>query len=188
MGLHTFSLFSLGTTFIRDGHKLVMIQQVPSTRIAEGSGRAMQLRVLDDVPDSTELEYPPVSNINVGTEAEAFVAKILRANGWRVVFYSRKKGYGFDLWAKKDRKTMVLEVKSSLSNLSSITLTPNEYEAAQHYKNNYFLMMVENISSDSPTVKMIQNPLSKLSTVQVTVESYRISANNWRKHAIKIEL
>jgi hypothetical protein len=189
MGLHTFALFSLGSTFVRDGHRLIKIQQGTPLRVAREPERKKQLQVIDgDIPENPELEYPIIPNINIGTEAEAFVAKILRANGWRIVFYSRKRGYGFDLWAKKNNKIMVLEVKSSISNLGAITLTPNEYEAAQRYNDNYFLVLVENIQSDLPSVSMIQNPVDRLHINRVSLESYRIPANDWRMHATEIEV
>ncbi|NLA01759.1 DUF3883 domain-containing protein [Rhodococcus hoagii] len=51
---------------------------------------------------------------------------------------------------------MVLEVKSSISSLGQISLTANEYKAAEHYKANFYLALVENIRSVAPKLMLIQ--------------------------------
>lgn len=117
-------------------------------------------------PQSEELLEPPIPpEGNVGAEAESFVAKILKSQGWAVSFFTNKRGYGFDLWARKDDLAMVLEVKSSVGSLGQINLTPNEYKAAQHYKDNFTWLLLQD-GSVEPKVTSYRTQLSVWSLVR----------------------
>ncbi len=71
---------------------------------------------------------PSIPQGNTGTESEILIGKLLSAAGWKVVYYNQRRGYGFDLWAKKGDQAFVIEVKSALAAYSSVTLTALEYQ------------------------------------------------------------
>jgi len=191
--LHTFSLFSLGTSMIRKGHRLLLTanwvaeeaadQKVVSPAVkkhAAGSVVKHGLKI-PTPPQSDELLSPPVpTEGNVGAEAESFVAKVLKSQGWTVSFFTNKRGYGFDLWARKEDVAMVLEVKSSIGLLGQINLTQNEYKAAQHYKANFYLALVENIGSEAPKLTLIQNPFDSLVFSEKQTKFHAVSEKVWR--------
>lgn len=194
--LHTFSLFSLGTSMIRKGARLLLTsdwvaEEVDDKKVVRSSvtKKTSSLQVkhhlkIPTPPQSDELLMPPIpAQGNVGSEAESFVAKILRSQGWIVSFFTNKRGYGFDLWARKDDLAMVLEVKSSVGSLGQINLTQNEYKAAQHYKDNFYLALVENIGSVEPKMTIIQNPSECLIFSEKKTEFYAISEKVWRAFA-----
>ena len=99
---------------------------------------------------------------NDGADAESFVAKVLRSQGWTVAFFTNRRGYGFDLWASRADRAMVVEVKSSIAALGTVSLTPTEFRAAQEYSDSYVLALVEHTDSVSPRLRMIQNPVAVL--------------------------
>ncbi len=191
--LHTFSLFSLGTSMIRKGHRLLLTSNwvaeeatdqvatnITVKKRAPGSVVNHGLKI-PTPPQSDELLAPPIPpEGNVGAEAESFVAKILRSQGWTVSFFTNKRGYGFDLWARKEDLAMVLEVKSSVGSLGQINLTPNEFEAAKHYKANYYLALVEHINSVDPKMTLIQNPIDCLTFKKQETTSHAVSERVWR--------
>lgn len=191
--LHTFSLFSLGTSMIRKGHRLLLTsnwvaeeaadQKVvsPAVKKRTSSPAVKHSLKIPTPPQSDELLSPPIPpEGNVGAEAESFVAKILKSQGWIVSFFTNKRGYGFDLWARKDDLAMVLEVKSSVGSIGQINLTPNEYKAAQHYKANFYLALVENIGSVEPKMTLIQNPFECLVFSEKKTEFHAVSEKVWR--------
>lgn len=190
--LHTFSLFSLGTSMIRKGHRLLLTsnwvtEQVvvpPVGALAEADAAIDKGLKIPTPPQSEELLEPPLPpEGNVGAEAESFVAKVLKSQGWAVSFFTNKRGYGFDLWARKGDLAMVLEVKSSVGSLGQINLTPNEYKAAQHYKANFYLALVENIGSIEPKLTLIQNPVECLEFSKKITEFHVVSERGWRSLA-----
>lgn len=194
--LHTFSLFSLGTSMIRKNHRLLLTSNWVAEEAVDQKvvGRSIKkikpnpaaskgLKI-PTPPQSDELLSPPIPpEGNVGAEAESFVAKVLKSQGWTVSFFTNKRGYGFDLWARKDDLAMVLEVKSSVGSLGQINLTANEYKAAQHYKANFYLALVENIGSDDPKMTLIQNPFENLVFVERKTEFHAVSERSWRNFA-----
>ena len=120
VGLHTFSLFSLGTGMVREGTRLLLTAEWVGTQAVPAAGPvapaapeapAPQLRI-PEPPEVEELLTPPAARAsNDGTDAESFVAKVLRSQGWEVAFYTSRRGYGFDLWARRNDRAMVVEVK-----------------------------------------------------------------------------
>lgn len=191
--LHTFSLFSLGTSMIRKDHRLLLTSNWvdeeaddqkmtgPATKKLKPKAAVKHGLKIPTPPQSEELLLPPIPpEGNVGAEAESFVAKVLRSQGWTVSFFTDKRGYGFDLWARKDNLAMVLEVKSSISSLGQINLTANEYKAAEHYKANFYLALVENIGSVAPKLMLIQNPFENLVFTERKTEFHAVSEKSWR--------
>ncbi len=188
VGLHTFSLFSLGTGMVRDGTRLLLTADwvgayaVPAAAPdapAAPAAPAPQLRI----PEPPEVEYllsPPAALAsNDGVDAESFVAKVLRSQGWEVAFYTNRRGYGFDLWARRENRAMLVEVKSSLGALGAVSLTPTEYQAAQEHSNSYVLALVEHMASVSPRLRMIQNPVAALEIEERMSANYVIARAEW---------
>lgn len=184
IGLHTFSLFSLGTSMVRDGTRLLLTQDwigTPSApaAAAPGAPAAPRLR-MPEPPDAEALLTPPAAPAgNDGADAESFVAKVLRSQGWDTAFYTNRRGYGFDLWARKGKRAMVVEVKSSLGALGAVSLTPTEHQAAREHGDSYVLALVENMGGDSPRLRMIQNPVAALQIKKRVTASYVISRAEW---------
>ena len=118
---------------------------------------------------------------NDGADAESFVAKVLRSRDWTVAFYTHRRGYGFDLWARKGNSAMMIEVKSSLGDLGAVSLTTTEYRAACEYTDNYVLALVDQLNSDTPRLRMIQNPAESLEIEERTTTSYVITRAEWQR-------
>ena len=195
VGLHTFSLFSLGTGMVREGTRLLLTADwvdahvvpyaapgAPVMPVAPAQiegGAAPQLRI-PEPPEIEVLLTPPAAPArNDGADAESFVAKVLRSQGWEVAFYTNRRGYGFDLWARRESRAMVVEVKSSLRALGAVNLTPTEYLAAQEHGDSYILALVEHMDSDSPCLHMIQNPAATLEMEEYMLPSYVITRAEW---------
>ncbi|MBI4483102.1 MAG: DUF3883 domain-containing protein [Acidobacteria bacterium] len=188
MGLHTFSLFSIGTSTVRVDQRLLLTAtlvergRVPKPERAQqrrvAGARATALRI-PEPPRNPGLATPPVApTVNPGTEGELLVAKLLQAAGWSVVFYTNRRGFGFDIWARRGKSTMLVEVKSSFHGLGPITLTRLEHEAAKEYGQNYILAIVENVS-EVPTVRFIQDPVRTLKIQKRTTREYHIARDAW---------
>ena len=168
LSLHTFSLFSLGTTLVRDGVVLRLTAsattgqaEVPSGGLKPTQPALAPLLTIPEVPLSEELLSPPAEPAtNSGADAELLIGKLLRADGWSVGYYSNKRGFGFDLWAQRDQAGLVIEVKSSVDRMATVVLTPTEYEAAVHYRENYILAIVEQVLTPNPVIRTIQDPVS----------------------------
>lgn len=202
VGLHTFSLFSLGTSMVREGTRLLLTDKwvgahaapaaapgtlaAPAAPAPREAAPAPQLRI-PEPPEVEELLSPPATRVsNDGADAESFVAKVLRSQGWEVAFYTNRRGYGFDLWARRKDRAMVVEVKSSIDALGEVTLTPTEFRAAQEHGDSYVLALVERMGSASPRLRMIQNPVATLQIEERMSASYVITRAEWLQVADEI--
>ena len=189
VGLHTFSLFSLGTRMVREGTRLLLTDDWVGAHMPPAAAAGAPAEPAPaEVPELRMPEPPEVENLltpptapasNDGVDAESFVAKVLRSQGWEVAFYTNRRGYGFDLWARRENRAMVVEVKSSLNVLGAVSLTPTEHQAAHEHGGNYVLALVEHIDSDSPRLRMIQNPVATLEIEERMSASYVISHAEW---------
>ena len=193
VGLHTFSLFSLGTSMVRHDTRLLLTRAWVKKRAAyrRAGGRAASagpppkgslsaLLRMPTPPEAERLLAPPTAPVgNDGADAESFVAKVLRSQGWKVAFYTNRRGYGFDLWARRQQRAMLVEVKSSLGDLNAVSLTPTEYRSAREHGDNYFLALVEHIASASPKLWFIQNPVARLTVKKRNATSYVINRAEW---------
>lgn len=191
VALHTFSLFGLGISMIREQQRLLLMNAwtteqtglTPREPVITTHTATPEL-LMPEPPEVEHLLTPPAAPAsNTGSDAESFVAKVLRSNGWEVVFYTNRRGYGFDLWARRGILAMVIEVKSSLGELGTVTLTSTEYRAAQKHGESYFLALVENIESDQPRLRMIQNPIARTEVQRRDTVSYVISRSEWLRAA-----
>ena len=182
VGLHTFSLFSLGTSMVREGTRLLLTAEWVGAH-AVPAAAAPQLRI-PEPPEVEDLLSPPTARVsNDGTDAESFVAKVLRSQGWEVAFYTNRRGYGFDLWARREGRAMVVEVKSSIGALGAVSLTPMEHRAAREHGDSYVLALVEQMDSVSPRLRMIQNPVAALKIEERMSASYVIARVEWLRVA-----
>lgn len=208
MARHTFSLLALGTTFTRQGNLLVLSaglvtaakpkpseakpsEAKPASPSPQSVPKAavQPILKLPTAPQATELDVPPAAPVtNSGNDAELYVGKLLSAAGWQVVYYGNRKGFGFDIWAKKDAQNFVIEVKSSLAKVSQVNLTPMEYASAKHHGANYLLVLVDNVGKDDVAVSVVQDPAATLEIKSTNVEQHQIAGANWRAVAKALEL
>lgn len=189
MGLHTFSLFSLGTSMVRSDQRLLLTERWVRTQTQTRERRGSRTRAsrqtqpslrIPNPPEVDDLLVPPAAPAsNDGSDAESFVAKILRSQGWQVAFYTNRRGYGFDLWARKDGRAMLVEVKSSIGQHGAVILTRSEYEAASTYAANFVLAIVEDMGSGSPRLTMLQNPVNTTKVTEQSSIGYRIPRREW---------
>lgn len=187
MDLHIFSLMSLGTTFLRIRNQLVLAEHTKDRpqQIVVGQATTPQQIELRQPPSSPDFSTPPPPPIqgNTGYYAETLVASLFRAEGYEVVEYTRVKGYGFDLWVKNINTNNVffIEVKSSQGQMSSLTLTAAEFQAARQYREHYLVFIVEEIDQPSQSIWVVQNPAQRIPTLNTpkqTVE-HRAARSSW---------
>lgn len=199
MSLHTFSLLGLGQSAIRVQHRLVLTQRLveqpatapPATRPrATRRSRAVPTSPAPQRPPTTllipaplatsELATPPAPPAsNSGSEGEILIGKLLEAAGWSVVYYTNRRGFGFDIWARRGDSAIVVEVKSSVGTLSTITLTQLEFQSATHHRANYLLATVENLSTENPLVGFVQDPILNLKITEHSTNEYHITRAEW---------
>ena len=195
MGLHTFSLFSLGTSMVRSKHRLLLTKRWVRTETSRKRHRAGRDQVgrraratptlrIPEPPEADGLLAPPAAPAgNDGTDAESFVAKVLRSQGWQVVFYTNRRGYGFDLWARKNERAMLVEVKSSVGRHGAVSLTRSEYLAARKHGASFVLAIVEGMATASPRLTMIQDPANTTKVSRQSTVGYRITRQDWLRAA-----
>lgn len=205
MALHTFSLFSLGSSAVRLDQRLVLTTLSPPRVEKNADGKQIEVGtkvvrakpakaaikvaptalVLPDmaVGADSELATPPVSpSTNSGVEGEVLVGKLFLGAGWKVVYYGQRRGFGFDIWAQKGNQVALVEVKSSVGVASTLRLTRLEYEAAHHHGKNFVLAVVEHVSSTHPKVLLIPDPAGKFEFSEDTVVNFKVGRETWSPH------
>jgi len=147
---------------------------------ARPAPRAPTVLQLPEAAISDDLRTPPPpSQANDGADAELLIGKMLTAAGWDVVYYNQRRGFGFDLWAKRDTQTYVLEVKSFVGQAGTVSLTRLEYEAALRHGSNFLLVVVERCAGDSPTIHVVQDPANCVAFVEGNTVHHRASRAAW---------
>ena len=153
MALHTFSLFSLGTSLLRLNRRLELLLDI-ERRSPEPRGTVVgrpQRRppMTLQVPPTAhpDLATPPVAPAsNVGTDGELLVGKLLESAGWTVVVCTRTvAALDSTSGGIAVQQALLVEVKSSLQLVSTIALTRLEFEAAKTYGLNYALAIAERV-------------------------------------------
>jgi hypothetical protein len=71
-----------------------------------------------------------------------------------------KQNVGYDILSTDDTTIRHIEVKSKKS-FGSILITPNELEQSEVLQESYWLYVVEHTLTESPILKIIQNPFRK---------------------------
>lgn len=206
---HTFSLFSLGERAVRVENELLLTRVlsrpvVEEAEAEEGAGRPRQrpprarrapaprtptvLRIPDSDEAPEELLSPPAApQANSGADSELLIGKIFAAAGWEVVYYNQRRGYGFDLWVRKDGQAFVVEVKSFVGQGGSVTLTALEFEAANHHGDNFLLVVVEDAATYRPTIRVIQNPAASLTFTESQSSQFSVGRAGWLATAEELE-
>lgn len=199
MALHTFSLLGSSSSAVRVGECLVRTDSLvqpsrPQRPAITYITSPVTLRTraplrIPSPPATDELSSPPAAPVlNPGTDAELLVSKILTAAGWDVIFYTNRRGFGFDLWAKRGSAAIVVEVKSSIEALGPVVLTELEYAAAQHHRQNYVIAVVQGIAKETPSVGFIQDPVGSMPIKKKASSEYRISREAWLTAARPVTL
>jgi hypothetical protein len=205
MGRHTFSLFALGQSATRIRNELFlteMLAETPETREGDRrrpttertetrraprppAARAPTTLRIPETETPDELLTPPSApQENSGAESELLIGKILAAAGWKVVYYNQRRGYGFDLWAKKGDEAFVIEIKSFLGAATSVTLTGLEYEAAGHHGESYLLVVVENADNEAPIIHVIQDPAESVRFTERSTAQFTAARSQWAPAAV----
>jgi hypothetical protein len=135
-----------------------------STLLAAAAGRALPIATPpgtgaaeEPVPPSELPELPPAGEINTGVGAELAVGEDLRRHGWRVLYRGNQRGFGYDLEASRNEETLRVEVKSSVS-FTTPELQQSEWEAAQRYRDEYILAVVDFYGSDQQRIWYVRDP------------------------------
>jgi len=123
---------------------------------------------------------PPA--INSGWGAQQFAIAALEAEQWIVYDVSRQQ-MGYDLLAKKGRRTLYVEVKSSLS-LCTPSLTSREWSQAVHHAGEYVLAILEHFNEHGAnTIYWINDPANTCGATASTSVSYSISRSVWQRNS-----
>ncbi|MDR1034289.1 MAG: DUF3883 domain-containing protein [Bifidobacteriaceae bacterium] len=75
---------------------------------------------------------------------------------------ARLYGDGYDFQIDVGENSFLTEIKGIRKEKGKFRLTENEYDKANEYKTDYFIVLVMNLESN-PTFKTINNPLESLS-------------------------
>lgn len=102
-----------------------------------------------------------------GKEAEFFFISNYKSiplfeNG--ILEDARLWGDGYDFQIQCNNNFFLTEVKGIRTNVGSIRLTQNEYKKAMEYKDDYFLVVISNLSS-TPKFNCIGDPINNLSLI-----------------------
>ena len=95
-----------------------------------------------------------------------------------------KENLGFDIRSKGKEGTRYIEVKARADE-GQVTLTPNEWFKAKRFKEQYWLYVVVNATTN-PTLYIIKNPAENLK-VQEKIEIVRfiVSLGEWKGKGVK---
>jgi hypothetical protein len=74
---------------------------------------------------------------------------------------ARHWGDGYDFQINLDDKFLLAEVKGVRNKSGAIRITKNEFDKAKEYKNDYFLVVISNLSK-TPKMNIFENPLMKI--------------------------
>lgn len=95
---------------------------------------------------------------------------------------ARLWGDGYDFQIQLSEKFVLAEVKGVRNKNGAIRITQNEFDKAEEYKDDYFLVVVSNLSK-TPKLNIVENPLKnikfnrkELSSIQV---NYHTEHLNW---------
>lgn len=156
-----------------------LAQPAPTPHPQAGPGRPVPQPILV----GTQAAPPP--GVNTGWEAEQLVASILQQDGWQVYDVSRQK-VGYDLIAKKGRRTRYVDAKSSLG-LCAPTLTAREWQQAQAHGTDYVLSVVEHFNPvGMNTVYWVPNPAGSCQATASTTTCYSLARSSWITSAVPL--
>ena len=88
----------------------------------------------------------------------------------------RDDGCGYDYELISNEKTSYIEVKGLIGNEGGMSFTAKEWEIAQKYQNDYFVVLVKNVGSE-PSFHIYQNPHSNLQPKKQIIQTVQIRWN-----------
>jgi len=74
---------------------------------------------------------------------------------------ARLWGDGYDFQIRQGERYILVEVKGIRNKKGALRITQNEFNKAEEYENDYFLVIVSNLSKN-PKLNVVQNPLENL--------------------------
>jgi hypothetical protein len=87
---------------------------------------------------------------------------------------ARLWGDGFDFQIQTSQEFLLTEIKGIQGSKGAIRLTQNEYNKAIEYQDDYFLIVISNLSQ-IPKMNVVQNPVEKLNLIQKEFVSRQIN-------------
>jgi hypothetical protein len=88
-----------------------------------------------------------------------------------------KENLGYDIKSENEDEHRYIEVKARASD-GNILLTNNEWLMAQRLKDEFWLYVVTQASTDNPKLHLIQYPAEKLDPK--IIESVRYNVTDWK--------
>ncbi len=178
-----FSTHELGAYFdaseTHPGNAAVLAAQPSSGWVAPAATPA----VADPVLPATEV-LPPA--VNTGFEAEELVASALRARGWTCTNVSRQRP-GYDILAVRGRRTLYVEVKSSVGACSP-ELTAREWQVAGQRGADYVLAVIEHLQIGAPNrVHWIRDPANHCTAMPRQQITHAIPRGSWTAATVALD-
>ena len=96
-----------------------------------------------------------------------------------------KENLGFDIRSKGKEETRYIEVKARADE-GEVALTPNEWFKAKRFKEQYWLYVVANASTN-PTLYIIKNPAENLKVQEkIEVVRFLVPVEEWKGKGVKV--
>jgi hypothetical protein len=120
-----------------------------------------------------------------GLEAELYFMKnfneiLAFKNG--ILEDARLYGDGYDFQIQLQEKFVLAEIKGVRNKNGAIRITQNEFNKAEEYKDDYFIVVVSNLSK-SPQLNIVENPLKNLKFNRKEMNSIQVNYHteyiNW---------
>lgn len=95
---------------------------------------------------------------------------------------ARLWGDGYDFQIQLQEKFVLAEIKGVRNKNGAIRITQNEFDKAEEYKEDYFIVVVSNLSK-SPQLNVVENPLKNLKFNRKEMNSIQVNYHteyiNW---------
>ena len=144
----------------------------PKTRLGSRAAAAPM-----PTPVLTGTIAPPPRTHN-GWDAEQYAFSALQDAGWEVHDVSRQK-VGYDLLAKKGRRTIYVEVKSSVGYCSP-DFTSREWQQAIAHGEDYVVAIIESFNpGGSNMIYWVSNPARNCIQTEIRTVSHCVPRSSW---------
>ena len=95
---------------------------------------------------------------------------------------ARLWGDGYDFQIQLQEKFVLAEIKGVRNKNGAIRITQNEFDKAEEYKEDYFIVVVSNLSK-TPQLNVVENPLKNLKFNRKEMNSIQVNYHteyiNW---------
>ena len=154
-----------------------------NAQMIEAHPQQMQYTSVEEIiAPPLNLPPPPPPQVNTGYAAEMYVQAHLEGDDWTVTNVSRLN-LGWDLEARRGNQTRYIEVKSSVNNSISPTMTDNEWQAAQEQGVNYWLALITNFRDNQDNeIHWVQDPHAVLTPTANIRVVHSITQTDWRNN------